>query len=144
MQGASEDDAPAHFLCPITQELMIIPTVNEAGQTYERESIVQWYAMGNLYDPLTRKEIKDAEALTLNTALQAQINEWKQECVRRAQRKEMETEDLRLAWKLSARDRQKAASPIPASMASCEEKDNKLQHPAEALPANPGPVEDDG
>jgi len=31
------------FHCPITKHLMIEPSVNEAGETYELQAIEMWY-----------------------------------------------------------------------------------------------------
>eukprot|EP00466_Bigelowiella_natans_P017340 jgi/Bigna1/45060/e_gw1.110.30.1 len=72
------ENVPPHFVCPITQEIVKNPNVNEVGQTHECESIVEWFAMGHRTDPLTRKEIKNVRLLTPNQVLKAQMLEWKQ------------------------------------------------------------------
>mmetsp|Transcript_16407 Transcript_16407/g.26636 ORF Transcript_16407/g.26636 Transcript_16407/m.26636 type:complete len:394 (-) Transcript_16407:225-1406(-) len=71
------ENVPPYFLCPITQEIMKNPNINEAGQTYEYASISEWYALGHRTDPCTRMEIKDLR-LTLNHVLKSQILEWKE------------------------------------------------------------------
>mmetsp|Transcript_22878 Transcript_22878/g.44627 ORF Transcript_22878/g.44627 Transcript_22878/m.44627 type:complete len:299 (-) Transcript_22878:75-971(-) len=98
-------DVPVHFLCPISQDMMENPTINEAGQTYEYESIVDWYAMGKRTDPLTRKAIQSVQVLIPNHALKSQIQEWKQNYPQ-MQRKKMEQAELKLAHEISARDNQ--------------------------------------
>mmetsp|Transcript_28073 Transcript_28073/g.45193 ORF Transcript_28073/g.45193 Transcript_28073/m.45193 type:complete len:321 (+) Transcript_28073:186-1148(+) len=47
------------FHCPITKHLMIEPSVNEAGETYELQAIEMWYSRGNYVDPKTGIKVKD-------------------------------------------------------------------------------------
>ena len=37
-----DDEVPAEFMCPITQELMIDPVVTSDGNTFERHAITAW------------------------------------------------------------------------------------------------------
>jgi hypothetical protein len=43
----------AHFVCPITQEVIADPVVCSDGQTYERAAIQQWFAQGRNTSPAT-------------------------------------------------------------------------------------------
>lgn len=95
-------DIPSPFLCPISMELMKDPMVNEAGQTYDRESIVGWYAAGNRIDPLTQKPIENVQ-LFPNQHVKSAIEEWKQKCLE-AKRQPMEREGLPLDYKVYAKD----------------------------------------
>ena len=56
---ADYKDVPPEFLCPVSMEIMRNPALNEAGQTYEYQSIVEWYAGGHRTDPLINKAIKN-------------------------------------------------------------------------------------
>jgi hypothetical protein len=109
------ENIPKHFLCPITQEIMKNPNINEAGQTYEYEAIVEWYAMGNRSDPLTRKEIKNTQFLVPNQVLKSQILEWKEKYPKEElaelerKRKVREREDFKLACETYFRLNQKIA-----------------------------------
>ncbi len=94
-------DVPPEFLCPISMEIMTNPTLNEAGQTYEYQSIVQWYAEGHRTDPLTRKEIKNVAILIPVHSLKSRILEWKQ-TYPQTEKKRMEKEDFVLACKIFA------------------------------------------
>ena len=44
---------PKLFLCPISQDVMKDPVLTTAFQTYERESIEKWFALGHRTDPIT-------------------------------------------------------------------------------------------
>eukprot|EP00467_Chlorarachnion_reptans_P025154 CAMPEP_0114505910 /NCGR_PEP_ID=MMETSP0109-20121206/11120_1 /TAXON_ID=29199 /ORGANISM="Chlorarachnion reptans, Strain CCCM449" /LENGTH=136 /DNA_ID=CAMNT_0001684411 /DNA_START=46 /DNA_END=453 /DNA_ORIENTATION=+ len=63
--------------------------MNEAGQTYEYDSIVEWYAMGERTDPLTRKPISNIQILLPNHHAKSQIEEWKKKYLT-SRRKRME------------------------------------------------------
>lgn len=70
-----EIDVPAAFIDPITQEIMQDPVVTSAGQTYDREPIKKWFALGNQTDPLTNVELSDL-TLIPNHALRSQIQSY--------------------------------------------------------------------
>jgi len=71
-------EAPLCFLCPISRELMNNPVMNMVGQTYEFESISEWFALGKRSDPVTRQPLNDTR-LVPNIAIRSQILEWKQQ-----------------------------------------------------------------
>jgi hypothetical protein len=78
---------PNHFVCPLTQEVMIDPVMTANGQTYERAYIEEWFKQ-NATDPLTNTTI--ATALIPNRALRNAIEEFF------AQLKVLETEGEQL------------------------------------------------
>ncbi|CAN6238911.1 unnamed protein product [Urochloa humidicola] len=77
--AADEDEAhaPAHFVCPIFQEVMADPHVAADGFTYEREGIMGWLDGGHDTSPMTNMKLDHCE-LTPNRALRSAILEWRQ------------------------------------------------------------------
>lgn len=60
----SADSIPLAFYCPITQQVMKEPVmVVEAGYTYEKNAILEWFQRGNRTCPDTGKELKSLELL---------------------------------------------------------------------------------
>ncbi|CAL5020436.1 unnamed protein product [Urochloa decumbens] len=78
--GLDDDDraAPAHFVCPIFQEVMADPHVAADGFTYEREAIMGWLDGGHDTSPMTNLTLHHCE-LTPNRALRSAILEWQQQ-----------------------------------------------------------------
>eukprot|EP00899_Mesostigma_viride_P007659 jgi/Mesvir1/16895/Mv15771-RA.8 len=69
-------DPPAHFLCPISYDLMRDPVILvETGQTYERDAIEQWFARGNNTDPLTNARVIDTKLVPV-FALRCAVAQW--------------------------------------------------------------------
>lgn len=66
---------PYHFRCPISLELMSDPVTISTGQTYDRNSIESWIAMGNTTCPVTRLALSDF-TLIPNHTLRRLIQEW--------------------------------------------------------------------
>jgi Mg-chelatase subunit ChlD len=71
----SFDNIPSAFLCPITQDLMQNPYVDQEGNTYEYEAILNWLKKDNT-SPLTRNLLSQ-DQLAPNRALKDSIDEWK-------------------------------------------------------------------
>ena len=71
----TEMNAPASFICPITQELMEEPCVTQDGQTYERHAIEYWLKDHDT-SPLTGQPLAHKE-LTANLVLRGMIREWR-------------------------------------------------------------------
>jgi Mg-chelatase subunit ChlD len=61
-----------HFICPITQEVMIDPVIGSDGITYERSAITAWFSAGNSTSPLTRQPML-SQSLVPNIALRSAI-----------------------------------------------------------------------
>ncbi|CAL4967846.1 unnamed protein product [Urochloa decumbens] len=78
--AADEDEAhvPAHFVCPIFQEVMADPHVAADGFTYEREAIMGWLDGGHDTSPMTNLKLDHCE-LTPNRALRSAILDWQQQ-----------------------------------------------------------------
>ena len=72
---AEDFTPPKHFLCPISQDVMKDPVLTTAFQTYERESIEKWFALGHRSDPMTGQRL-GSTALRPNAPLRDAINEW--------------------------------------------------------------------
>ena len=47
------DSAPAEFLCPISQELMVEPVVAADGHSYDQVEIEKWFETGHRTSPMT-------------------------------------------------------------------------------------------
>jgi hypothetical protein len=67
-------EPPAHFVCPITQEVMVEPVFAADGYTYERMAIEAWVA-GHSSSPMTNLPLQHPQ-LTPNLGLRSAIREW--------------------------------------------------------------------
>lgn len=68
-------EMPNEFLCPISQELMMFPLMTRSGQSYDKESIIEWISQHNHTCPLTRRPLKVSD-LVPNNALRMRIQVW--------------------------------------------------------------------
>ncbi|KAJ9454912.1 U-box domain-containing protein 51 [Diplonema papillatum] len=74
------DEAPSHFLCPITCDIMRSPVMTCDGHTYEERAIVLWFVSFREgshapTSPLTNLPLASLE-LRPNEKLQREIREW--------------------------------------------------------------------
>lgn len=69
-----ELNAPAHFTCPITHIIMKDPVLDNEGNSYERNAILQWLLTHNT-SPITRSFLKK-EDLKSNRSLKDAIEEY--------------------------------------------------------------------
>jgi hypothetical protein len=58
---------PNSFLCPITQTVMVDPVIDKEGNSWERQSIIDWISLHHS-SPLTRNRL-EVQDLSLNRAL---------------------------------------------------------------------------
>ncbi|XP_041857271.1 WD repeat, SAM and U-box domain-containing protein 1-like isoform X2 [Melanotaenia boesemani] len=72
----SGSEAPNHFLCPITQELMKDPVIAADGFSYEREAMESWIQGKNKTSPMTNLPLRTT-LLTPNRSLKMAITWWK-------------------------------------------------------------------
>uniref|UniRef100_A0ACD6ANN5 Uncharacterized protein n=1 Tax=Avena sativa TaxID=4498 RepID=A0ACD6ANN5_AVESA len=77
--AAADDDSgpavPAHFLCPISLELMKDPVTAPTGITYDRESVEGWLARGRATCPVTGAPVRLGD-LVPNHATRRVIQDW--------------------------------------------------------------------
>ncbi|WOL12820.1 U-box domain-containing protein 9-like [Canna indica] len=66
---------PAHFLCPISAELMRDPVVLASGQTYDRPFIQEWLSSGNRTCPQTQQVLSNT-IVTPNHLVRSMISQW--------------------------------------------------------------------
>ncbi|VAI03129.1 unnamed protein product [Triticum turgidum subsp. durum] len=71
---------PAHFICPILQEIMNDPQMASDGFTYEAEAIRRWLDGGSNRSPMTNLALPN-RALIPNRALRSSIQEYLQASV---------------------------------------------------------------
>ncbi|XP_044980593.1 U-box domain-containing protein 57-like isoform X3 [Hordeum vulgare subsp. vulgare] len=76
---------PAHFICPILQEIMNDPQMASDGFTYEAEAIRRWLDGGSNRSPMTNLALPD-RVLIPNRALRSSIQEYLQASVAEAVR----------------------------------------------------------
>ncbi|RLM55389.1 U-box domain-containing protein 21 [Panicum miliaceum] len=74
-QAAEEVAVPAHFVCPISLDLMRDPVTAPTGITYDRESVEGWLARGNARCPVTGRPLRLAD-LVPNHATRRMIQDW--------------------------------------------------------------------
>ena len=70
-----QSSEPEEFLCPITEEIMKDPVIDNEGISYEREAIVEWLRRGNTTSPSTKQLLKLSD-LRPNIALRKLIEDW--------------------------------------------------------------------
>ncbi|KAK7261162.1 hypothetical protein RIF29_27467 [Crotalaria pallida] len=71
-----EIEVPAHFLCPISLQLMRDPVTVCTGITYDRENIEKWlFSCKNSSCPVTKQSLLDTD-LTPNHTLRRLIQSW--------------------------------------------------------------------
>ncbi|KAE9462004.1 hypothetical protein C3L33_06057, partial [Rhododendron williamsianum] len=71
-----ETDVPAHFLCPISMQLMRDPVTVSTGITYDRESIERWlFSCKHDTCPVTKQVLTGID-LTPNHTLRRLIQSW--------------------------------------------------------------------
>jgi hypothetical protein len=77
-EGGSGDDAvcPPSFLDPVTYEIMGDPVFTADGQTFERQTIEQWFAAGHDTSPFHGGRLEH-KRLIPNVALRKSIDEWR-------------------------------------------------------------------
>jgi hypothetical protein len=73
--AAAEVAVPAHFVCPISLDLMRDPVTAPTGITYDRESVEGWLARGNARCPVTGRPLRLAD-LVPNHATRRMIQDW--------------------------------------------------------------------
>lgn len=86
IQALDLSDAPKHFLCPISMEVMADPVVAQDGHSYEKDNIIKWLVYKKV-SPVTRQKMK-IDIIT-NQALKSQIMTYledKRELLTRTQR----------------------------------------------------------
>ncbi|VAH93605.1 unnamed protein product [Triticum turgidum subsp. durum] len=76
---------PAHFICPILQEIMNDPQMASDGFTYEAEAIRRWLDGGSNRSPMTNLALPN-RVLIPNRALRSSIQEYLQASVAKAVR----------------------------------------------------------
>ncbi|KAL3676103.1 hypothetical protein R1sor_026051 [Riccia sorocarpa] len=85
------------FICPITRQLMRDPvTLVEAGFTYEREAILEWFDRGHRTCPDTGKELESLEVvpnMRLAQAIAEFVEHASRQCLTRAIERMQESED---------------------------------------------------
>lgn len=69
---------PAHFVCPIFQEIMKDPHIAADGFTYEGDAISGWFNSGHKTSPMTNLKLEHTQLLP-NNALYNAIQEWQQQ-----------------------------------------------------------------
>ncbi|XP_023541967.1 U-box domain-containing protein 32 [Cucurbita pepo subsp. pepo] len=69
---------PAHFTCPIFQEMMKDPLIAADGFTYEADAIKGWFKSGHDTSPMTNLKLEHCN-LVPNYALLNAIQEWQQQ-----------------------------------------------------------------
>ncbi|KAF0928612.1 hypothetical protein E2562_006053 [Oryza meyeriana var. granulata] len=57
------DSIPAHFICPISQEVMREPCIAADGFTYEAEAIINWFDEGHEVSPMTKQPLVHRELI---------------------------------------------------------------------------------
>ncbi|TVU02912.1 hypothetical protein EJB05_51563 [Eragrostis curvula] len=73
-----EGQAPAYFLCPISQEVMRNPHIAADGFTYEAEVIKGWLDSGRITSPMTKSPLAHYHLIP-NHALRSAIQEYFQQ-----------------------------------------------------------------
>jgi hypothetical protein len=73
--AVEHEEIPSHFLCPISQCIMIHPVMTRSGHNYERKAILTWLKEKNHSCPMTRNTLT-VKDLVSNRALRSVIQAW--------------------------------------------------------------------
>eukprot|EP01065_Artemidia_motanka_P050779 TRINITY_DN875_c0_g1_i1.p1 TRINITY_DN875_c0_g1~~TRINITY_DN875_c0_g1_i1.p1 ORF type:complete len:703 (+),score=219.68 TRINITY_DN875_c0_g1_i1:71-2179(+) len=73
-EGGESGEAPDHFLCPITMEVMVDPVTAWQGVSYERSAILEWLRK-QPHCPCSRRPLRP-EDLSRDCDLAAEISQW--------------------------------------------------------------------
>ncbi|KAF5744922.1 E3 ubiquitin-protein ligase PUB23-like [Tripterygium wilfordii] len=77
MEMENEVEIPAHFLCPISLQLMRDPVTVSTGITYDRESIEEWlFSYKHNTCPVTKQVLSSDTDLIPNHTLRRLIQAW--------------------------------------------------------------------
>jgi len=76
----AEANAPPAYICPLSRKLMVDPVMTEAGRTYDRDAINQYFkhcVVADLVtlDPVTQTELNSTNLMP-NNALRSAIGEY--------------------------------------------------------------------
>ena len=52
-------EVPNTFICPISMEIMVDPVILSDGITYERQNILNWFALGKKTSPKTNMILRN-------------------------------------------------------------------------------------
>jgi hypothetical protein len=74
-QRRAHADAPGHFTCPITFDVMLDPVITPYGHSYDRAAIERYITRTKPEDPTTRKPLAVSQ-LVPNMGLKAAIQEY--------------------------------------------------------------------
>jgi hypothetical protein len=77
-RGKHAPRPPAHFLCPISQTLMVDPVVASDGFVYERSSLTRWLEE-SATSPMTNSRLEES-VVTEAVVLREAINRWRAMC----------------------------------------------------------------
>jgi hypothetical protein len=75
VEATNDIEAPDHFICPLTLEVMVHPLMTRLGHSFERSAILAWLKRNDI-NPLTREPL-GLRDLVINRGLQAEIRRWK-------------------------------------------------------------------
>jgi len=88
-----KEEPPHEYLCPITQNVMIKPTIAQDGFSYELDAIKKWFIDHN-NSPMTNKKI--STNLIPNNNLEIIIREWREKNQDKEQNKDQNIINLNL------------------------------------------------
>ncbi|GAX13613.1 hypothetical protein FisN_14Lh379 [Fistulifera solaris] len=69
------EEIPLHFICPISQCIMMHPVMTRSGHNYERKAILTWLKEKNNTCPMTRNTLTVKDLIS-NRALCSVIQAW--------------------------------------------------------------------
>ena len=70
------DEIPAHFICPLTHQVMDDPVVTVDGMSYERNAILSHFRERGAIAPITAEPL-ESTTISPNLALRRAIQEWR-------------------------------------------------------------------
>ena len=93
---------PSEFTCPISHEIMEEPVTTADGNTYDKENILAWFALGNITSPLTGEQL-NTRRITPNRTLARAIIQF-QESIPEQNRQARELVDLQACLQICELD----------------------------------------
>ena len=113
-------NVPRAFICKISREIMIEPTlVSVSGHSYDRSKLLDWHATGLGRDPLTRQPFELTD-LSPNLALRELIEQWIHDYTSRQE--EVEKELKRKEEAEAAETKKEAEAAVAAEVKQPQER----------------------
>ena len=114
-------EIPDYFQCPISRELMSDPVITSDGYSYQRDSILEWFARGKRRSPVTNLELGNRKIIS-NVSLRHAIDAYKRDMKKASKTKEVVAEHTNSTRGIVVKKPEQATNPHLRTMAQLREQ----------------------